>query len=419
MATIRAEIAGGEFPWDIALEDVHLAIEKRLTALVGDAGKRLHTGRSRNDQVATDTRLWLRGAIDALRDSCGAAARAARRSPNATPTSIMPGYTHLQVAQPVTFGHHLLAYDAMFARDAERFADCRRRVNRLPLGAAALAGTSFPIDREQVARELGFDGPLRQFARRRLRSRLRDRIRSAATLVMVHLSRFAEEIVLWSTQRFASSARRPLLHRQLDHAAEEKSRCGRTRPAARPAASSGHLTALADADEGPAAGVQQGQPGRQGTVVRHRGHRHRLPRDHDGPRRHGIATDGRACVPPRAKATRRRPTLPITCCAKACRSATRTKPLRAPSAMPSRSSCDLARLPSPSCRHSRRDRRRRLRPAHARRIGCFAQPPRRHGTGTGACGDRRCTRCTRATRAAACVSDAARQPSFGTPIGSR
>ena len=128
---------------------MHFNIERRLTALVGDAGKRLHTARSRNDQVATDIRLWLRGAIDALAAAARRAARArcsiSREQHAAT---IMPGFTHLQVAQPVTFGHHLLAYDAMFARDIERFADCRRRVNRLPLGSAALAGTSFPIDRD-------------------------------------------------------------------------------------------------------------------------------------------------------------------------------------------------------------------------------------------------------------------------------
>jgi argininosuccinate lyase len=202
MTTIRAEIANGSFAWDVALEDVHFAIEKRLIALVGDAGKRLHTGRSRNDQVATDTRLWLRGAIDGILGELRALRRAYATLAKANADTIMPGYTHLQVAQPVTFGHHLLAYEAMFARDAERLADCRHRVNRLPLGAAALAGTGFPIDRMMVARELGFDGLCgnsldavsdRDFAVEFV---------SAAALVMVHLSRFAEELVLWSTQRF-------------------------------------------------------------------------------------------------------------------------------------------------------------------------------------------------------------------------
>ncbi|HUW37738.1 MAG TPA: argininosuccinate lyase, partial [Rhodocyclaceae bacterium] len=156
MAVISAEIERGEFHWNLADEDVHLNIEKRLTALVGDAGKRLHTGRSRNDQVATDIRLWLREAIDRIagliRDYQRALLDLAERHA-ATP---MPGFTHLQVAQPVTLGHHLLAYVEMAGRDRERLADCRRRMNRLPLGAAALAGTSFPIDRESVARELGF-----------------------------------------------------------------------------------------------------------------------------------------------------------------------------------------------------------------------------------------------------------------------
>jgi argininosuccinate lyase len=202
MAAIRAEIANGSFAWDVALEDVHFAIEKRLTALVGDAGKRLHTGRSRNDQVATDTRLWLRGAIDEILVQLRALRRAYATLAKAHADTVMPGYTHLQVAQPVTFGHHLLAYEAMFARDAQRMADCRRRVNQLPLGAAALAGTGFPIDRMMVARELGFEGLCgnsldavsdRDFAIEFV---------SATALVMVHLSRFAEELVLWSTQRF-------------------------------------------------------------------------------------------------------------------------------------------------------------------------------------------------------------------------
>ena len=157
MEIIRGEVERGEFPWSSDLEDVHFNIEKRLTALVGDAGKRLHTGRSRNDQVATDLRLWLREAIDGLVAGLAALRGAFIDLAEAHADTIMPGYTHLQVAQPVTFGHHLLAYEAMFARDAERLRDCRRRVNRLPLGSAALAGTSFPIDRSRVAAELGFE----------------------------------------------------------------------------------------------------------------------------------------------------------------------------------------------------------------------------------------------------------------------
>src|SRR5512143_1309630 len=157
MATIRGEIERGAFTWSRDLEDVHLNLEKRLMALAGDAGKRLHTARSRNDQVATDLRLWLRDAIDALASRLAGLRRAFIDLAERHADTIMPGFTHLQIAQPVTFGHHLLAYEAMFARDAERLADCRKRVNRLPLGSAALAGTSYPIDREMVARELGFE----------------------------------------------------------------------------------------------------------------------------------------------------------------------------------------------------------------------------------------------------------------------
>jgi argininosuccinate lyase len=202
MATIGGEIARGDFAWSRDLEDVHFNIEKRLTALVGDAGKRLHTARSRNDQVATDLRLWLRGAIDELAGQIAALRLALLDLAEQHADTIMPGFTHLQVAQPVTFGHHLLAYEAMLTRDAERFADCRRRVNRLPLGSAALAGTSYPIDREQVARELGFEGLCgnsldavsdRDFA---------IEFTAAAALVMLHLSRFAEDLILWMSPRF-------------------------------------------------------------------------------------------------------------------------------------------------------------------------------------------------------------------------
>jgi argininosuccinate lyase len=202
MEAIRGEIERGEFTWSRDLEDVHLNIERRLTALVGDAGKRLHTARSRNDQVATDIRLWLRGEIDALAAQLSALRRALLDLAAAHADTIMPGFTHLQVAQPVTFGHHLLAYESMLARDMQRFADCRRRVNRLPLGSAALAGTSYPIDRDRVARELGFDGLCtnsldavsdRDFALE---------FTAAAALVMVHLSRFAEELILWMSPRF-------------------------------------------------------------------------------------------------------------------------------------------------------------------------------------------------------------------------
>src|SRR5690606_1662768 len=157
MAQILQEIEAGDFNWSLDLEDVHLNIEKRLVELVGDAGKRLHTGRSRNDQVATDIRLWVRNEIDIAIELLHELRRKLAGLALEHADTIMPGFTHLQVAQPVTFGHHLLAYAEMCGRDAERLADCRKRVNRLPLGAAALAGTSYPIDRERVARSLGFD----------------------------------------------------------------------------------------------------------------------------------------------------------------------------------------------------------------------------------------------------------------------
>ncbi len=202
MAAIREEIATGAFEWSIDREDVHLNVEARLTALVGDAGKRLHTGRSRNDQVATDIRLWLRDEIDAALDGLKRLRTAFVDLAEAHAETIMPGFTHLQVAQPVTFGHHLMAYYEMFSRDAERLVDCRRRVNRLPLGAAALAGTSYPIDRAMVAAELGFEAVAansldavsdRDFAVEFL---------AAAALSMVHVSRLSEELVLWSSPGF-------------------------------------------------------------------------------------------------------------------------------------------------------------------------------------------------------------------------
>lgn len=202
MGAISGEIARGEFAWSIDFEDVHLNIEKRLTALIGDAGKRLHTGRSRNDQVATDLRLWLRGEIDSLVDGLGALRRSLIDLAESHAATIMPGYTHVQVAQPVTFGHHLLAYEAMFARDGERLRDCRRRVNRLPLGSAALAGTSFPIDRSRVAAELGFDGLCANSLDAVSDRDFAIEFTAAAAMIMTHTSRFAEEIVWWMNPRF-------------------------------------------------------------------------------------------------------------------------------------------------------------------------------------------------------------------------
>ena len=201
LGQIREEIARGEFEWSLQDEDVHLNIEKRLTALIGDAGKRLHTGRSRNDQVATDIRLWLRDAIDQILVLLTDYQRALLDLADTHAATPLPGFTHLQVAQPVTFGHHLMAYYEMSRRDAERFADCRKRVNRLPLGAAALAGTSYPIDREFVARELEFDGVCENSL-----DAVSDRdfgieFCAAAALTMTHLSRFSEELILWMSPR--------------------------------------------------------------------------------------------------------------------------------------------------------------------------------------------------------------------------
>ena len=201
MAEIKAEIERGEFAWSLDDEDVHLNIEKRLTALVGDAGKRLHTGRSRNDQVATDIRLWLREELDVLDGLLRAYQGSLLDLAEAHAATPMPGFTHLQVAQPVTFGHHLLAYFEMAGRDRERFADCRRRINRLPLGAAALAGTSYPIDRAFVARELGFESVCANSLDAVSDRDFAIEFTAAAALVMVHLSRLSEELILWMNPR--------------------------------------------------------------------------------------------------------------------------------------------------------------------------------------------------------------------------
>ncbi|MEN9758979.1 MAG: argininosuccinate lyase [Pseudomonadota bacterium] len=201
MDAIRAEIKAGTFEWSIALEDVHLNIEKRLTDMVGDAGKRLHTARSRNDQVATDIRLWVRATIDAMRESLTALKAALLAQADAHADTIMPGFTHLQVAQPITFGHHMLAYAEMFSRDDERLADCRKRVNRMPLGSAALAGTSYPIDRERVARTLGFDGVCQNSLDAVSDRDFAIEFTHCCALIMTHISRLSEELVLWMNPR--------------------------------------------------------------------------------------------------------------------------------------------------------------------------------------------------------------------------
>ena len=197
--TILSEIEAGTFSFNRALEDIHMNVESRLSELIGPAAGRLHTARSRNDQVATDFRLWIRDTIDALDEALAGYQRALAEKALANASTVMPGFTHLQTAQPVTFGHHLLAYVEMAARDRGRFADARRRLNECPLGAAALAGTAFPIDRDMTAKALGFDRPSansldavsdRDFVLETL---------AAAAITSVHLSRFAEEIVIWTS----------------------------------------------------------------------------------------------------------------------------------------------------------------------------------------------------------------------------
>ena len=199
---VMAEIESGRFAFSTKLEDIHLNIESRLTELIGPAGGRLHTARSRNDQVALDFRMYVRDAIDAFDAALTGLQLALARRAEAHADTVMPGFTHLQPAQPVTFGHHLLAYVEMFGRDRGRFGDARRRLNESPLGSAALAGTSFPIDRHATARELGFDRPTansldgvsdRDFALETL---------AAAVISAMHLSRLAEEIVIWMTPQF-------------------------------------------------------------------------------------------------------------------------------------------------------------------------------------------------------------------------
>src|SRR6476659_9412333 len=197
--TILSAIGAGKFKFKRALEDIHMNVESRLSELIGSAAGRLHTARSRNDQVATDFKLWVRDAINDIDAALAGYQRALAEKALAHAATVMPGFTHLQTAQPVTLGHHLLAYVEMAARDRSRFADARKRLNESPLGAAALAGTSFPIDRHATAKALGFDRPMansldavsdRDFVLETL---------SAASIAAVHMSRFAEEIVIWTS----------------------------------------------------------------------------------------------------------------------------------------------------------------------------------------------------------------------------
>jgi len=202
LKTIEAEIDAGTFEWRTSLEDVHMNIEARLIERIGDAGKKLHTGRSRNDQVATDLRLYLRDGIDETLAAVQRLQRAILDLAEQEADTILPGFTHLQVAQPVTFGHHLMAWFEMLARDRERFADGRKRVNLMPLGSAALAGTSYPIDRQFTSKALGFEAPTENSLDAVSDRDFAIEFVADCALLMMHLSRFSEEIILWSSSQF-------------------------------------------------------------------------------------------------------------------------------------------------------------------------------------------------------------------------
>ncbi len=202
LTQIQQEIANGRFSWSVELEDVHMNIEARLTELIGITGKKLHTGRSRNDQVATDIRLYLRGAIDAIATELTRLQTGTIELAIQNTDTIMPGFTHLQTAQPVSFGHHLLAWNEMLERDHGRLMDCRTRLNQSPLGAAALAGTTYPIDREQTAAALGFDRPTENSLDSVSDRDFAIEFCSFAALLMTHLSRISEELVLWTSAQF-------------------------------------------------------------------------------------------------------------------------------------------------------------------------------------------------------------------------
>ena len=202
LSAIQADIEAGKFEWSLALEDVHMNIEARLTEKVGDAGKKLHTGRSRNDQVATDIRLWLRDQIDAIQTELVRLQRGLLDIAEREAATIMPGFTHLQTAQPVTFGHHLMAWYEMLERDRGRLLDCRKRLNQSPLGAAALAGTTFPIDREMTSSLLGFDQPTNNSLDSVSDRDFAIEFCAFASLLMTHLSRASEELVMWTSAQF-------------------------------------------------------------------------------------------------------------------------------------------------------------------------------------------------------------------------
>jgi argininosuccinate lyase len=203
LGEVRDEIEGGDFPWSVALEDVHMNIEARLTEKIGITGKKLHTGRSRNDQVATDIRLYLRDEIDRVAAELTRLREGLIELADREAGTIMPGFTHLQTAQPVTFGHHLLAWQEMLARDHERLLDCRRRVNIMPLGAAALAGTTYPIDRHVTAELLGFERPAENSLDAVSDRDFAIEFTAFASILLMHLSRMSEELVLWTSAQFA------------------------------------------------------------------------------------------------------------------------------------------------------------------------------------------------------------------------
>lgn len=202
LAQVEYEIESGKHEWSVSLEDIHMNVEARLTDLIGDTGKKLHTGRSRNDQIATDIRLYLREEIDFIIEEIQRLQEGLLGLAEREAQTIMPGFTHLQVAQPITFGHHMLAWYEMLQRDAERLADCRRRVNIMPLGSAALAGTTYPIDRNYTAKLLGFERPSRNSLDSVSDRDFAIEFNAAASLIMMHLSRFSEELVIWTSAQF-------------------------------------------------------------------------------------------------------------------------------------------------------------------------------------------------------------------------
>ena len=265
MRQILQEIKENRFEWKLELEDVHLNIEARLTELVGDAGKRLHTGRSRNDQVALDIRLYLRNEIDQIMDLLSHLQKSLLTVAEKNIDTIMPGYTHMQVAQPVTLGHHCLAYAEMFERDRERLADCRKRVNRSPLGAAALAGTTYPIDREYTAELLGFEGVTQNSLDSVSDRDFAIEFCSCASLIMIHISRMSEELLDEHQLRIHHAAGQ--IHDGfLHHAAEKES--GRSGSCPRQVRTRGRSPdGPSDADEGTAPCLQQRQSGRQRAAL--------------------------------------------------------------------------------------------------------------------------------------------------------